>query len=649
VGPITDPNHNQNVNNANVGDQPQPKPSPQITQLNFVNVLRLINDVFVPAVLGRKPIPDDNNPVTTVTGNVVRTNEKGEAKLTFNKCQQVFLHFNGKILEPSKCKRRTKIGGSYMCFDGSLDYVNFVSNCSSRVMILDTGDALVIPRGTKLNVTSYKRLGKRISVVTLFDGKADLTYITGYKRNQQGKMVPVMKSEVVEKGQCFVVQPGAQAGEQVAGVSARTLLPNIKCAPALAVYLEVIKKTQEDRLHTLVAPEPELTPDSLVFALTPPGAISAQELIVKNLSLLSLEIKNVGVTGEGFTYDRAGSDCEAREIAEQCKIRITYTPRPNGTRRGELRFNTNTQGGQQEIALRAEATATASPTPSPSPTPPQGQPGNQPGGQTLTDPRLLGAALIAVEPSSPPPFALQKVRRPSQARKITYTNRGSAPIKITDVSVKGGNFLLQKRENCLGVTLKTGQPCTVEVLYMPKSADSHTASIVLTASIEKPPGAVGAPQIISHEIALRGQAGVPLAEPSDPELCFGRWKKVKQEGPKVVRNKQTFVLTSKRGANISVTVSDVKIQGTNKDDFSIEEDTCKGKDITDSCRITVGFSPQEAKVRKATLVITHDGKNNYPSEVQLSGVGKPRNWFLRLFDRAFADKKQTCGTKECDK
>jgi hypothetical protein len=449
-------------------------------------------------------------------------------------------------------------------------------------------------------------------------------------------MVPVMKDTTIEEGQCFLAQPGAQVGEQVEGVSARTLVPNIKCAPALRVYLDAIKKIQEGRLGTLVAPEPEFNPGPLNFALPLPGAVSTQELVVKNLSLLSLDVTDVKTTGEEFV---AESDCEGRKVAGQCKIKITYTPRPNGTRRGTLTFNTNTERRRQEVALSVGGVTTVKPTPTP--------PTNQPSGPAGVD--TIASAFITVNPSDPQDFSLQKAGTPSQPRKIIYTNMNNAPVKIKAVSIEGENFSLKSNSCPVNGTLAPGQGCAVEVAYDPKPSGKHSARLLFTASIEPPAGSADSPRNIFREIALSGEAAFPLAEPSDPELCFGRWKKVKPDGPKVVRNTQTFVLTSKRGANVPLKVFDVRLEGENKDNYSIVSDTCKGQTVTGNCRITVGFSPLEAKVKKATLFIKHDGEGAYPSHIQLSGVGKPRNWFLRLFDRLFADKRQTCGAAECEK
>lgn len=652
-GPITATNNNQNNNNANKNNQPQPNPSPRKPpSFDSWLVQRFNSAVFVPALFGQNPIPEipKNKWYELSPGYVVKTDLLGEAKLKFKDCEEVFLHFQDSRLAVSRCQSSVLGGINPVCLlQGSVDYI---SNCDVRVQrTIQTGNAFVVPGGTSLNITYNNK--QNTTILTVFQKKADITYIIGYERNRRGEQVPLLKTETIYQGECFVNKPNTPAGQMVLGTPAMRILPNQDCAPALGPYVSVIRRTQESE-GTPVTPGPRLTPDQLNFAQPPAGAAStAQEVTVTNLSLLYLRIiKKPSVIGEEFEYDATGSDCPIDErILTECKIRVIYTPRPNGTRQGTLRLETNAEGGPLEIQLRVAANTTGQPIPSVTPptTPPTGPPNNQPGGQTPIDPQLLGTLLIDVEPSTPQTFTLQKVDKPSQTRKITYTNKGSAPIKITDVAVKGGNFLLQKREDCLGKTLKTGVPCSVEVLYKPKSEGKHSDSIVFTASVETPAGAAVAPQTIFREIALSGEAGVPLAEPSDPELCFGRWKKVKPEMPKVVRHKQTFVLTSKRGASVPVTVSDVQIKGTYKDDFSIEEDTCKGKDITDNCRITVGFSPREAKVRKATLVITHDGKDNYPSEVKLSGVGKPRNWFLRLFDRAFADKKQTCGTTECDK
>jgi hypothetical protein len=82
----------------------------------------------------------------------------------------------------------------------------------------------------------------------------------------------------------------------------------------------------------------------------------------------------------------------------------------------------------------------------------------------------------------------------------------------------------------------------------------------------------------------------------------------------------TATLTNTGGGN--VTVSSVAISGTNSSDFTKTADTCNGQTVTptNSCTVSVKFSPSAAGTRSASLVFT-DNASNSPQSVNLSGTG----------------------------
>ena len=92
---------------------------------------------------------------------------------------------------------------------------------------------------------------------------------------------------------------------------------------------------------------------------------------------------------------------------------------------------------------------------------------------------------------------------------------------------------------------------------------------------------------------------------------------------------------------VSLTVSNVTVS---PDDFTIVEDSCKGKDVAAAgeCHVTVGFTPRESQLREGTLTIIHDDKKASPSRIALRGVGKHRNIFVRAYEAIFKRTKDPC-------
>ena len=82
----------------------------------------------------------------------------------------------------------------------------------------------------------------------------------------------------------------------------------------------------------------------------------------------------------------------------------------------------------------------------------------------------------------------------------------------------------------------------------------------------------------------------------------------------------TETLTNTGNANL--TISSVAISGTNSGDFTKTADTCSSQTVTptNTCTVSVTFSPSATGSRSASLVFT-DNASNSPQSVSLSGTG----------------------------
>src|SRR5208282_2998367 len=118
----------------------------------------------------------------------------------------------------------------------------------------------------------------------------------------------------------------------------------------------------------------------------------------------------------------------------------------------------------------------------------------------------------------------------------------------------------------------------------------------------------------TQTVTLTGTGTAPVASLSTPSLSFGN------QLLGTTSAAQTETVTNAGTANL--TISTVTVGGTNASDFAKSADTCTGATVTptNTCTVSVTFTPSATGSRSASLSFT-DNASNSPQTVSLSGTG----------------------------
>lgn len=229
---------------------------------------------------------------------------------------------------------------------------------------------------------------------------------------------------------------------------------------------------------------------------------------------------------------------------------------------------------------------------------------------TLAAFALVACAILAAPAAAAPAgaspgsvtFGQETVGKTTPAQTVTLSNPDPGDVHIVAVAIGGANLgdFAISGENCAGVVLTQGELCTVDVTFAPQAGGPREATLVLSIEGELP-------------------AIVPLTG-------TGQTKKLTVPGTAAfaattvgaaVTEKVLLKNTSEAGVN----VNEVKIEGADPGDFSLEGNNCVGLISPNmSCELSVRFTPGASGTREALLRVSTDGA---PADyvTQLSGEG----------------------------
>ena len=321
-----------------------------------------------------------------------------------------------------------------------------------------------------------------------------------------------------------------------------------------------------------------LSPASLDFGNVQVGVSSAPKtLTITNNSGGSLTLGTPVIFAGGSDYATSGGNCAAGTIAAGaiCTINVIFTPSAAGVRPGTLRIPYS--NGQATVTLDV----------------------------ALTGVGITGGLTIAPSALT---FGNQDLGTTSASRRITITNTGGGPVRITAVTPGGANpndFIISG-QNCVGTLPGQTGTCTLDVSFRPTASGARTATITVTSD------ANGSPQTI----ALSGN-GVAPPNPalvlSAPSLTFGEQQ--------LFTTSPTQTLTISNGGGGSLTVTSVSLDGANVGDFILTGQVCAGQQLggtTNACDFGVLFRPTAVGARTADIVIVTSVGT---TRVTVSGTG----------------------------
>jgi hypothetical protein len=211
---------------------------------------------------------------------------------------------------------------------------------------------------------------------------------------------------------------------------------------------------------------------------------------------------------------------------------------------------------------------------------------------------LLNTGPATFAPVVPLRWSFQLIGTTSEPLQAEMTNRGAAPITISDSGVRGQFKLVST--TCAS-TLPPGDKCLFTASYSPTTQGQTSGSISIKDS------ASSNPQIID----LIGYGTVVGFTPLT--LAFAPQKVGTTSSP------QKIQVTNTGDVPLNFTYF-FYIDGQNWHDFA-ETNTCGSQLAAGAtCTISVTFSPQSTGTRKAYVVVTDDGGGS-PQTLKLSGTG----------------------------
>jgi len=199
-------------------------------------------------------------------------------------------------------------------------------------------------------------------------------------------------------------------------------------------------------------------------------------------------------------------------------------------------------------------------------------------------------------------FSNQPIDITSNAKKVTLSSTGTAPLNISNIAITGTNASdFSQSSNCPSA-LAPGKKCTISVTFTPSLIGTEAATLGISDD------ATNSPQTVP----LSG-TGVAQATALPTSLTFA--------SQTVGTSSTAKTVTLKNNLPTALAISPITFVGADPGDFS-ETDTCgssvpaKGK-----CTISVTFKPTATGARSATMNV-NDSANNSPQTVALKGTGK---------------------------
>ena len=220
-------------------------------------------------------------------------------------------------------------------------------------------------------------------------------------------------------------------------------------------------------------------------------------------------------------------------------------------------------------------------------------------------------------------FGAQPLALPSNRRSVTLRNLGGVNLRVTIAGVSGSDAASFSVGGSCGTastlqsatTNRAGGACDLDVVFTPTAARAHQATLTLSYA-----GSTTFPS--RQTIALTGSGSAPAVAAISVDVSALEFGEILAQASAPSR---TITVANPGSAPLSLTA--IETGGVNGAEFGLAG-TCLNGIFNapvrvapgGSCGIVVGFSPQGAGSRNATLSIRHDAPAGV-STVALHGVG----------------------------
>jgi uncharacterized repeat protein (TIGR01451 family) len=211
---------------------------------------------------------------------------------------------------------------------------------------------------------------------------------------------------------------------------------------------------------------------------------------------------------------------------------------------------------------------------------------------------LANVPVATVSPS-PFDFGTQVVGQPSGAQTFTVTNTGNADLHMQSATATG-DFAISN-DMCSAHVVPAGSTCTIGVTFDPSQTGSRTGTLSIVDD------AADSPQVVS----LSGTGTQPAVSLSSPLSFAG-------QAVGTTSSAQTVTITNTGSGDLHV--SGVTVGGANPGDYTASPSGCGTVPATQTCTVSVKFTPGAAGPSSATLIIFSDAPSS-PDQLGLSGTG----------------------------
>ena len=314
-------------------------------------------------------------------------------------------------------------------------------------------------------------------------------------------------------------------------------------------------------------------PTSLSFADQIVGTSSpSQSLTLTNPGTAPLKLNAVATSSDYLVVSTTCAQAYPATLAPgaSCTITLSFTPQASGAHTGTLTVTSDVPGGPYSVRLSGTGLA-----------------------PTLT----LDASGLN--------FGGQHLGAPSTPRTVTVSNRGSAALTISALSVTGATFA-RTNDSCLSINVAPGASCTVTVAFTPTITGTYTGTLTITSNAPDSPASVSL-----TGVGTAGPAASLLLTP--PSLAFGA-----QTVPALAATQRVTI--SNQG-DAALSLSGITVAGTG---FAAADSTCGALPQTlapsATCIISVSLTMTTTSAYSGTLTVTSDADGG-PQVVPLTGSG----------------------------
>jgi hypothetical protein len=310
------------------------------------------------------------------------------------------------------------------------------------------------------------------------------------------------------------------------------------------------------KIGTANAPAVAISPSLVQFSIRAVGSVSQP-----NTSLL----RNMGssaltISSITISGDFTETDTCGTSVsaAATCTFTVTFTPTAPGPRFGSILVQDDGAGSPHFINLVGD-----------------------------------GSTAIVALSSTSLTFPSLQIGQPSPQQSVTLTNNGNATLSLNNIALTGDYAQTNDCPSALGV----GSVCTFQITFTPTAGGARNGALILTDNAPDSP----------ESITLTGSGYVTTATIAPPSLTFSN------QSVGATSSAQTVMITN-TGAN-SMTISGVATSG----DFA-QTNQCSSIPASQSCSISVTFTPTMSGSRSGTLTINDNAQGN-PHTVTLGGTG----------------------------